>query len=113
MRKLNKKRNRKFIFHSSYNYRRLADYLIRTTQQAHHGQITSKQRYINVDSVGTTLFRHRLTMMCPPGNTLVIRDYNFFINSFLRVCNAWYVIRILLFIILNIILAQFPTEIYL
>ena len=38
------------------------------TQQARHGQTTSKQRYINVDSVGTTLFRRRLTMMCQLGN---------------------------------------------
>ena len=40
------------------------------TQQAHHGQITSNQRYINVDSVGTTLFQRRLTIMCPLGNVL-------------------------------------------
>ena len=32
------------------------------SQQAHHGQMTSKQRYINVYSVGTTLFRRRLTI---------------------------------------------------
>ena len=41
------------------------------SQQARHGQMTSKQRYINIDSVGTTLFRRRLTMICPLGSNIV------------------------------------------
>ena len=45
---------------------RLCHFMVKSfsPQQAHR-QMTSKQRYINVDSVGTTLFRRRLTMMCP------------------------------------------------
>ena len=44
-----------------------------SSQQAHHGQMMSK-RYTNVDSVvGTTLFRRRLTMMCPLGYWIVVK----------------------------------------
>ena len=47
--------------------------------------MTSKQRYINADSVGTTLFRRRLTMMCPLGGryAIIIIDISysvFFLN---------------------------------
>ena len=50
------------VTHIKYNLFRF-----KTTQQAHHGQMTSKQRYINVDSVGTTLFLCGLTVMYPLG----------------------------------------------
>ena len=49
-------------------------------QQAHHGQMTSKQRYINVDSVETTLFRRRLTMMFPLGQ--VVYGYGIYIYTY-------------------------------
>ena len=47
------------------------------SQQAHHGQMTSKQRYINVDSIGTTLFQRRLTMMCPLGCMVAFFRFRF------------------------------------
>ena len=58
---------------SKTNVRKLIIELIKMikvfkSQQAHHdGQMTSKQCYINVDSVGTMLFRGRLTMMSSLG----------------------------------------------
>ena len=65
-------------------YRRTSLY---TSQQAHHGQMTSKQRCINVDSVGTTLFRRRLTMMCPLGcyknNFILITEK--LVTAFIRI----------------------------
>ena len=38
-----------------------------SSQWAHHGQTTLKQRCIDIADVDTTLFRRRLTMTCPLG----------------------------------------------
>ena len=48
--------------HIKYNLFRF-----KTSQQAHHGQMMSKQRYINFDTVGITLFLRGFTMICQLG----------------------------------------------